>query len=159
MVLGALRQSLNKGPPASLALSKLAPGLYNGLGVTDARAQIRWWSEPEGISASGVIFYLISRYMRPEGPWQRLRRCRSNGGGLLHIHFPWPQTDRTGHSCAPNTPKERQKQATPKKYFAPKEKKGPREGEGKIHSRAGPAHPPLPRSRCPHPPPTSSPPE
>ena len=29
-----------------------------------------------------VIFYLISRYMRPTGPWQRLRRYLSNGGGF-----------------------------------------------------------------------------
>ena len=27
-----------------------------------------------------IIFYLLSRYTRPVGPWQRLRRCCSNGG-------------------------------------------------------------------------------
>ena len=32
-----------------------------------------------------VILYLLSRYMRPEGPWQRLRRCQSNGGGSIYI--------------------------------------------------------------------------
>ena len=42
-----------------------------------------------------VILYLISRYMRPEGPWQQLRRCRSNGDGCFIYHFPgarpaWP---------------------------------------------------------------------
>ena len=35
-----------------------------------------------------VILYLLSRYMRPEGPWQRLRRCLSNGGGCLYSPFP-----------------------------------------------------------------------
>ena len=30
-----------------------------------------------------VILYLISRYMRPEGPWQRLRRCLSSGSSCL----------------------------------------------------------------------------
>ena len=36
-----------------------------------------------------VILYLLSRYMRPEGPWQRLRCCRSNGSGLsIYPVFP-----------------------------------------------------------------------
>ena len=29
-----------------------------------------------------VIFYLLCRYMQPEGPWQRLRRGRSSSGGF-----------------------------------------------------------------------------
>ena len=31
-----------------------------------------------------VIFYLVSGYMRPEGPWQRLRCCRSSSGELFY---------------------------------------------------------------------------
>ena len=32
-----------------------------------------------------VILYFLSLYMRPEGPWQRLRRYRSSGGGLFYL--------------------------------------------------------------------------
>ena len=34
-----------------------------------------------------IIFYLLSRYMRPVGPWQRLRHCRSGGGGFFTYPF------------------------------------------------------------------------
>ena len=36
-----------------------------------------------------VIFYLISRYMQPKGPWQRQSRCRSNGVGLFTCIYPF----------------------------------------------------------------------
>ena len=42
-----------------------------------------------------VFTYLLSRYMWPGGPWQRLR---SNGGGLLQNASILSQTDITGHS-------------------------------------------------------------
>ena len=33
-----------------------------------------------------VIFYFVSRYLRPKELWQRLRCCLSNNGGLLCDH-------------------------------------------------------------------------
>ena len=51
-----------------------------------------------------VISYLLSRYMRPEGPWQRLRRCLSSDGVVfLNTRFPRPQTvaSQSRASCAP----------------------------------------------------------
>ena len=30
-----------------------------------------------------VIFYFVSRYLRPKGPWQRSRRCLGSNGGLF----------------------------------------------------------------------------
>ena len=38
-----------------------------------------------------VIFYFVSRYMRPEGPWQRLRRSGNNGGGVSMDILPLPR--------------------------------------------------------------------
>ena len=60
-----------------------------------------WHKEANGLDRDTVcvIFDLLSRYMRSVGPWQRLRRCSSNGGGFFtYPFFPRPQTDRTGHS-------------------------------------------------------------
>ena len=37
--------------------------------------------------------YLKPRYMRPEGPWQRLRRCFSNGGRLVSMTIIPSQTE------------------------------------------------------------------
>ena len=51
-----------------------------------------------------VISYLLSRYMPPEGPWQRLRRCLSSRGEVfLNTRFPWLQTvaGQSRASCAP----------------------------------------------------------
>ena len=42
------------------------------------------------------IFCLISRYMRPEGPWQRLRRCLSNGSENFYMTMFLSQTDIVG---------------------------------------------------------------
>ena len=36
-----------------LALSKLAHGLHNGLGIMAVKAQICWWPELKGVSAGG----------------------------------------------------------------------------------------------------------
>ena len=46
-----------------------------------------------------VIFYLLSRCMRPEGPCL----CLSNGCELLHHHF-LSQADLVGPSRAPLSP-------------------------------------------------------
>ena len=49
----------------------------------------------------------LSRYMRPEGPWQRRSRCRSNGGGLFYLPLsliPCARTGLTGHSGPPTPP-------------------------------------------------------
>ena len=48
-----------------------------------------------------LTFIWYPATMRPEGPWQRLRCCLSNGGGFLHDHISLPQTDKTGHTRAP----------------------------------------------------------
>ena len=53
-------------------IAKSAAGLLEGRGVGINR---RWKSITVGISTGSVILYLLSRYMRPEGPWQRLRHC------------------------------------------------------------------------------------
>ena len=88
----------------------------------------------------------LSRYMRPEGPWQRLRRCLSNGGGCFYIpFFPCARTGLTGHSGPPTPPTvkkdKRKKKSPPQK---------PPEGKDtmKVHSRAG-LGPPPPHSRPP----------
>ena len=50
------------------------------------------------------VICLLSRYMRPEGPWQRLRCCRNNGSGLsIHDLVPF-QAGLTGSSRAPLSP-------------------------------------------------------
>ena len=38
-----------------------------------------------------IVFYFISRCVRPEGPWQWLRRCRSNGGRPQHTTLSYPR--------------------------------------------------------------------
>ena len=48
--------------------------------------------------SDGVVFYLVSRHMRPEGPWQRLRSCQSDGGGLFTYILFLSQTNITGPS-------------------------------------------------------------
>ena len=56
-----------------------------------------------------VIFYFISRYMRPEGPWQRRSRCpRATAVGFLNMTKILSQTDITGHSKTPHFPDLRQ---------------------------------------------------
>ena len=83
-----------------------------------------------------IVF--LSRYMRPEGPWQRRWL-------LLYTLFPCARTGLTGHSGPPTPPtvrKDKRKKKTPRP---------PPEGEtkGKMHSRASLGPPPL----LPHPPP------
>ena len=47
----------------------------------------------------------LSRYMRPEGPWQRLRRCLEQRRWLfLYTSFPCTRTGLTGHSGSPTPP-------------------------------------------------------
>ena len=47
-----------------------------------------------------VFLYLIPRYMRSEGPWQRLRRYLSRRWAfLIHDHIPSPTS--LGHAEAP----------------------------------------------------------
>ena len=43
-----------------------------------------------------VIFYLASRYIHPERPWQR------RWAFYISV-FSWPEIDRTGHSRVPDT--------------------------------------------------------
>lgn len=76
-----------------------------------------------------VIFYLLSR-------------CRSNGGGISIYPFPWQQTGLAG--------KNKRKKTTPrrKKISHQKEKRNNKGKTKEIHSREGPAPPPL----RPHPP-------
>ena len=45
-----------------------------------------------------IIFYLLSRYVRPEGPRQRLRRCLSNCNHFIHDHILETRTGLTNHS-------------------------------------------------------------
>ena len=49
----------------------------------------------------------LSRYMRPEGPWQRLRRCPRATAVVVYIYdlFPGTSTGLAGHSRAPSRPK------------------------------------------------------
>ena len=40
-----------------------------------------------------VIFYLLYRYMRPEGPWQRLTAALTDSSGKFYIPISWPRTE------------------------------------------------------------------
>ena len=67
-----------------------------------------------------VIFRLLSRYMRPVGPWQRR--------WLFYISiFLRPQTDRTDHSRVPVSPSPR----FSRRNCAPKKQKGQRKDKRK----------------------------
>jgi hypothetical protein len=47
----------------------------------------------------------LSRYMRPEGPWQRLRRCLEQRRWLfLYTCIPCARTGLTGHNGPPTPP-------------------------------------------------------
>ena len=73
----------------------------------------------------------LSRYIRPEGPWQRLRRCLKQRRWLfLYTLFPCARTGLTGHSGPPTPPtvkkdkgkkkspaRIRQKEKTKEKYI------------------------------------------
>ena len=48
-----------------------------------------------------VIFYLASRYTRPEGPWQRRHRYLSNGGRIFLLNHN-PVSDRHNHGQRPS---------------------------------------------------------
>ena len=41
-----------------------------------------------------VIFYLLYRYMRPEGPWQRLAAALADSGGKFYIVYLFPSPER-----------------------------------------------------------------
>ena len=73
-----------------------------------------------------MIFYLLSRYMRPSGPWQRW-------WAFLYTIVPCARTGLTGHNGPPTPPTEgKKKKARPQ-----------RKNKRKVHSRAGLGRPPL----------------
>ena len=88
----------------------------------------------------------LSRYMRPEGPWQRLRRCLMQRRWLfLYTIIPCARTGLTGHSGPPTPPtvkKDKGKKKTPP-HVRQEEKT-----KEKYILRAGLGPPPL-RSRPP----------
>ena len=52
----------------------------------------------------GLLSFIYTRYMRPAGPWQRLRRCRNSDGWLLQstqIPSPADLVDSTGAPLSP----------------------------------------------------------
>ena len=55
---------------------------------------------------AGAVCNLVflSRYMRPEGPWQRLRRCPRATAVAVYMYdlFHGTSTGLAGHSRAPN---------------------------------------------------------
>ena len=105
-----------------------------------------------------VILKLLSRYMRPEGPWQRFCRRLSNSGAVGFSKYPFSpaQTDITGHCRAPNTAKERTKETAPERV---RTKEKITKGRRRKSAFLGRARSPPPLLPCPppyhHPPPTS----
>ena len=80
--------------------------------------------------------------MPPEGPWQRLHSCRSNGGGCFYIPVSWRQTGLAGHSRAPTTDrkdkgKTKENSAPPQKESRTRRKDKQRKDEGGVHCRRG----------------------
>ena len=83
-------QGLRLRTPSSIIRQRLdrtvvATAVLSSNRCTQQPRQFFGWRT--GLNSPCVILYLLSRYRRPERPWQRLRRCRSNGGGFLHARF------------------------------------------------------------------------
>ena len=84
----------------------------------------------------------LSRYMRPEGPWQRRLL-------FLYTIFPCAWIGLTGPSGPPAPPTVRKDKGKTKERRCPLHQTARRNGQGKIHSRAGLGPPPR---RSPPPP-------
>ena len=79
-------QNIGSGNPSRPIFQQVAVALYilgSGSSSTAERARIKLNIGHGRFRCSSVAFYMITRYTWPEGPWQGLRRRRSNGGGLF----------------------------------------------------------------------------